>query len=102
MPLDHIETPDERLMRLFLERQKEAKARRVDIERAAQEFECESWLETLTPKMKLTLVPETAILKAGTAAHAAMLKRHFVEAIWPERRAEILQSQAMKPGEVAL
>ena len=50
VPLDHIETPDERLMRLFIERQKEAKARRVDVERAAQDFECETWLETLTPE----------------------------------------------------
>ena len=94
IPLDHIETPDERLMRLFIERQKEAKARHAESERAAQEFECEAWLESLTPEMKLTLVPESAILKVGTAAHAAMLKSHFAEKVWPERRKEILQSEA--------
>jgi hypothetical protein len=94
VPLDHIETPDERLMRSFIERQKEAKARRVDVERAAQDFESEAWLERLTPEMKLTLVPETSILKAGTAAHAAMLKNHFAENVWPERRKQILESAA--------
>jgi hypothetical protein len=93
VPLDHIETPDERLMRLFVEQQEMAKTRRVDFERKAQEFECETWLETLTPEMKLTLVPETAILKAGTAAHAAMLKSHFAERVWPERRRQILESE---------
>ena len=93
VPLDHIETPDERLMRSFIERQKEAKARRVDVERAAQDFESEAWLERLTPEMKLTLVPETSLLKQGTAAYAAMLKRHFVENVWPVRRAEILQRE---------
>ena len=93
VPLDHIETPDERLMRSFIERQKEAKARRTDAERAAQEFECEAWLESLAPEMKLILVPETAILKAGTGAHAAMLKSHFAEKVWPERRKEILERE---------
>ena len=91
VPLDHIETPDERLMRLFVERQKEAKTRRNDVERAALEFECEAWLESLTLEMKLTLVPETAILKAGTGAHAAMLKSHFTENVWPDRRKRILE-----------
>ena len=93
VPIDHIETPDERLMRSFIERQKEAKARRTDVKRAAQEFECEAWLESLTPEMKLILVPETAILKAGTGAHAAMLKSHFAENVWPERRKEILEKE---------
>jgi hypothetical protein len=93
VPLDHIETPDDRLMRSFIERQKEAKARHAETERAAQEFECEAWLETLTPEMKLSLIPETAILKVGTAAHAAMLKSHFAENVWPVRRAEILETE---------
>ena len=97
VPLDHIETPDERLMRLFVEQQEAAKTRRVDFERKAQEFECETWLETLTPEMKLTLVPETSILKAGTAAHAAMLKSHFAECVWPERRRQILESTTVSP-----
>jgi hypothetical protein len=93
IPLDHIETPDERLMRLFITRQQEAKARRVDIEQAALEFECEAWLESLTPEMKLTLVPETSLLKQGTGAHQAMLKQHFAETVWPVRRNEILASE---------
>ena len=94
IPLDHIETPDDRLMRLFVERQKEAKSRHAEVERAAQEFECEAWLETLTIEMKLSLIPESSILKVGTAAHSAMLKRHFVENIWPARRVEILETEA--------
>jgi hypothetical protein len=79
-------------MRLFVKQQEEAKSRRVDVERAALEFECETWLESLTPEMKRSLVPETAILKAGSAAHAAMLKNHFTENVWPERRKQILES----------
>ena len=94
VPLDHIETPDDRLMRLFVERQKETKARHAETERAAQEFECESWLETLTSEMKLSLIPETAILKVGTAAHAAMLKSHFAQSVWPARRSAILEQEA--------
>ncbi len=96
VPLDHIETPDERLMRLFIEQQKEAKARRIDVERAAQDVACETWLETLTLEMKLTLIPETSILKAGSAPHTAMLKNHFVENVWPQRRAKILEQEVVK------
>jgi hypothetical protein len=97
VPLDHIETPDERLMRLFVSRQEQAKAQVVNFEQKALAFECETWLETLTSEMKLTLVPETAILKAGTAAFAAMLKNHFAENIWPGRRVEILNSRELSP-----
>ena len=97
VPLDHIETPDERLMRLFVSRQEQAKAQVVNFEQKALAFECEAWLETLTSEMKLTLVPETAILKAGTAAFAAMLKNHFAENIWPGRRVEILNSRELSP-----
>ena len=96
VPLDHIETSDERLMRLFVERQKEAKTRRAETEMAAQEFECEFWLESLTPEMKLTLIPESPILKVGSAAHQAMLKRHFIENVWPDRRKAILESEAAR------
>ena len=93
VPLDHIETPDERLMRLFIERQKEAKSQKVDAERAAQEFECEDWLEALTPEMQLSFVPETPFLKAGTPAHVAMLKNHFVENLWQDLREQILRGE---------
>jgi hypothetical protein len=81
-------------MRLFVERQKEAKSRHLETERAAQEFECEAWLETLTPEMKLTLIPEAGLLKAGAAAHTAMLKNYFTEQVWPVRRTEILAQEA--------
>ncbi len=93
VPLDHIETPDDRLMRLFVERQKEEKTRHAEAERAAQEFECEAWLESLTPEMKLTLIPEVGLLKAGAAAHTAMLKNYFTEQVWPARRKEILERE---------
>jgi hypothetical protein len=94
IPLDHIETPDERLMRLFVEREKEAKTRRVEVEQAAREFEFESWLETLTPEMKLTLIPESPLLKAGSGPHTAMLKNHFAQNVWPERRQRIIEGDA--------
>jgi hypothetical protein len=44
--------------------------------------------------LKLTLVPESQFMKAGTAAHQAMLKRHFAENVWPDRRKEILGTEA--------
>lgn len=94
IPLDHIETPDERLMRLFVEREKEAKTRRVEVEQAAREFEFEAWIETQTMEMKLSLIPETPHLKAGSAPHMAMLKNHFVENVWPARRKRILHGEA--------
>jgi hypothetical protein len=90
VPLDHIETTDERLMRLFVSRQEEAKTRRVNFEQKAQDFECEAWLGALTSEMKLNLIPETSLLKAGTGAHTAMLKSHFADRIWPERKKQIL------------
>jgi hypothetical protein len=89
IPLDHIETPSERLMREFVERKKEAKAKAQEIEQAALEFEFETWFEELTPEMKLKLVPETSMLKLNSAPHRAMLKGHFTSHVWPKRRAQI-------------
>jgi hypothetical protein len=94
IPLDHIETPDERLMRLFVKSQEDAKARRLELEQKALAFECEAWLESLTTEVRLTLIPETQHLKAGSAPHVAMLKNHFVEKVWPERRRQILEQGA--------
>jgi hypothetical protein len=94
VPLDHIEAPSERLMREYVERKKEAKARFAEIEQKAFEFELETWLETLTPAEKLAAVPETPILKPGTPAYFAILKNHFAANIWPERRSRILAGDA--------
>jgi hypothetical protein len=92
VPLDHIETPDERLMREYVLQQEQAKHRRSELEQKAQEFEFETWAENLSSEDKLHLVPENSFLKLGTAPYKAMLKRHFVEMIWPERRQQIVQT----------
>jgi hypothetical protein len=92
VPLDHIETPDERLMREYILQQEQAKQRRSELEQKAQEFEFETWAESLSSDDKLSLVPENSILKLGTAPYAAMLKRHFAESVWPERKRLILEA----------
>ncbi len=97
VPLDHIETPDERLMRLFVSRQVDAKTKRINFEQKALEFECEVWLDSLALEMKLTLIPETSLLKEGSAAHAAMLKSYFADNVWPERKKMILTATEATP-----
>jgi hypothetical protein len=91
VPLDHIETPDERLMREFIQKQKEVKARRLDFEQQAQDFECDAWLETLSTEQKLEIVPESPILKLGATSHTAILRQHFIKNLWFERRRQILE-----------
>ena len=93
VPLDHIETPDERLMRLFLQSQERAKANRVDYEQKVLAFECETWLESLDGAARLAIVPESSILRAGSAAHVAMLRKHFADNVWPSRRQAILETE---------
>jgi hypothetical protein len=94
VPLDHINTPNELLMREFVLLQEQAKQQRDELYQKAQEFEFELWAENLSNDEKLSLVPENSILKLGTAPYSAMLKRHFAEHVWPEKKAEILKSAA--------
>ena len=85
VPLDHIETQDEALMREFVEQAKEAKARREMLEKEAFEFAFEEWVETLDSKTRDTLVPVSSVIESGSKIQSMKLKEHFRLSVWPTR-----------------
>ena len=92
-PLDHIETPNDRLMREFAEKAREKKERQAKFEKEALEFEFETWLEKIPPSEQLEFVPESQFSKAGSVPHRAALKGYFSEKIWPEKKTQILENK---------
>lgn len=84
-PLDHIETREEALMREFVERAKEAKARRELLEKEAFEFAFEEWVETLDSKKRDELVPPNSVIESGSKIQTMQLKEYFRQNVWPTR-----------------
>ena len=84
-PLDHIETREQALMREFVERAKEAKARRELLEKEAFEFAFEEWVESLDSKTRNELVPVNSVIESGSKIQNMKLKEHFRLSVWPTR-----------------
>lgn len=82
-PLDHIETNSEALMREFVERGKEAKARRELLEKQALEFAFEEWIEKLDSKARDELVPPNSVIESGSKIQTIQLKEYFRVRVWP-------------------
>ena len=96
VPLDHIETQDEALMREFVEQSKEAKARRELLEKEAFEFAFDEWIEKLDTKMRNELVPPTSVIEAGSKIQTMKLKEHFRVNVWPTRFAVSKEAPAVE------
>ena len=88
-PLDHLETNSEALTREFVERGKEAKARRELLEKEAFEFAFEEWVESLDSKSRDQLVPATSVIDSGSKIQTMKLKEHFRLSVWPTRFSEL-------------
>jgi hypothetical protein len=96
VPLDHIETQDEALMREFVEQAKEAKARRELLEKEAFEFAFEEWVEKLDSKKRDELVPPNSVIESGSKIQTMQLKEYFRQNVWPTRFTPPIQ----KPAEI--
>jgi hypothetical protein len=95
VPLDHIDTPEERLMREYAERSKEKRERLKVLELETFEFEFQDWLETLSDAVKLGMIPESQFVTLGSPAHTSQLKQQFKENIWPELKLKISQGNKL-------
>jgi hypothetical protein len=72
-------------MREFVERAKEAKARRELLEKEALEFAFEEWIENLDEKSRDELVPPNSVIESGSKIQMMKLKEHFRLNVWPTR-----------------
>ena len=84
-PLDHIETNSEALMREFVDRAKEAKARREMLEKEALEFAFDEWIENLDSKTRDELVAPNSVIESGSKIQTMQLKEYFRQNVWPTR-----------------
>ena len=72
-------------MREFVERAKEAKARRDLLEKEALEFAFDEWIENLDSKTRDELVPPNSVIESGSKIQTMQLKEYFRVSVWPTR-----------------
>ncbi len=92
-PLDHIETSNDRLMREYTEKRREKKELQHQFEQEAMEFAFADWVKKLSPEGRSQVVSESQFAKLGSPGHDAMLKKHFRDNVWPEKREQIQRGE---------
>lgn len=72
-------------MREFVDRAKEAKARREMLEKEALEFAFDEWIENLDSKTRDELVAPNSVIESGSKIQTMQLKEYFRQNVWPTR-----------------
>ncbi len=91
-PLDHIETPTDRLMREYAALSKQKRAEQQGFDDALLQDAFEKWnLETVDNE-KFQAVPIAKNAPAGQP-RLAVFREYFREKVWPEERARILRGE---------
>jgi hypothetical protein len=92
-PLDHIETPTDRLMREYAQA---ARAKRVELQGFEDTLLQEAfakWEQELADEERFRAVPLAKSAPAG-APRMAVLREHFREKVWPETREKLLRGES--------
>ena len=92
-PLDHIETPDERLMREYAQAAAKKRADQQGYEESLLQAAFEKWDQETELDSKFEAVPLAQRAPAGSP-RSAIFKEYFREKLWPETREAILKGEA--------
>ncbi len=92
-PLDHIETPQDRLMREYALLAKQKRAEQQSFEDTLLQEAFEKWDKETQEEEKLAQVPLAKSAPVGNP-RLAVFKEHFRENVWPEKREAILRGEA--------
>jgi biotin operon repressor len=92
-PLDHIETLNDRLMREYAHLAKQRKLEQQGFEDTLLQEAFEKWDRETIEEDKFRQVPLAQNAPAGSP-RAAVLREHFRESVWPNKREAILKGEA--------
>jgi hypothetical protein len=93
-PLDHIETPDEHLMREYAVMAKQKKVEQQDFENALLQEAFEKWDKETQEEEKLAQVPLARSAPVGSP-RIAIFREHFREKVWPKKKEAMLRGGEM-------
>ncbi len=92
---NNYESPTDRAMRIYLEKQKATQKRKIAMEEEYLNIEFQKWLELLSEEEKNKIIPEEARKINLTGPKTAALHLHFKEKVWKIKKNGIL-SAALK------
>ena len=93
-PLDHIETPESRLMRELVAKKKAQIAEEERLETELRELDFEQWW-TQTPRAELdALVQPNGVAPSGSESQKRLARQLHAEEFWPERKKKALTAAA--------
>ena len=95
-PLDHIETPETRLMRELVEKKKAQRTEFERLEKEMQDFDFEEWWEGLSASDRDLLVKPNGVLQSGSQAQKIIARQVHAEKFWTERKQKALESVNME------
>ncbi len=90
LPPPNYEAPEDKAMRIFLERKKELEKIRLEREEELLKLACGEWLESLSEKEKEDLMPEDAKKSSVQGFKMASLRTFFKENLWAQKRGKFL------------
>jgi hypothetical protein len=91
-PLDHIETPEERLMREYAAAAKKKRLEQKDFEEEILQAAFEKWNGETLDEEKFQAVPLAEVAPSGNP-RLAVFREYFREKVWPSEREAMLKGQ---------
>ncbi len=95
-PLDHIETPEGRLMRELVAKKKAQIEETKRLERELCNLDFEDWWSELTKEKRDALVQPNSVAPSGSESQKRLARQLHAERFWPERKEKILQDGGVK------
>lgn len=99
----NYESPQDKAMRLYMERKRETEQKRLGIEKEAISLAFGDWFAQLTDNQKREFLPEmfrnTPRLEKNKLLESSA-RNHFEAEVWATKKNEILQKNIIEPGEV--
>ncbi len=92
LPPPNYESPEDRDIRLYIERKKELEKVRLEREEELLRLACGEWVESLTEEEKQAVMSEDAKKSSVQGFKMASLRTYFKENLWTHKRAEFLGS----------
>lgn len=89
-PPDNYESPEDKAIRVYLEKTKERNRQRESYEKELRELDFKSWDESLSEEQKKEMLPYEIQIQRIQAPKLAFRRQYHQENIWPVKKKEII------------
>jgi hypothetical protein len=95
-PPSNYESPQDKAMRIYLERMREVEEKRINTEKEAIDLSFSEWFGQLTDTQRIEFLPEnlrsTKVAFGKNKIIESAARTHFEAEIWPDKKQEITKN----------